>query len=203
MSSRIILAWSVRGTGLRNCHQLQPRIAYLMEENTPTMQALVIAHACYGHNSFFKGNYLFRSWTDAEAIIDYLVFARNYIAECEERHGTEAVESLLDSCHALMNYGVDRYQRPTPVSAETEKQRQKEREEYIQQHINDLWRTLPRQQDRGEADAIDRRKFPKDPQENILYFVEKIRRPSATGSVKSCVSCAKSPSIFIRSARPR
>ena len=32
-------------------------IAYLMEENTMTMQALVIAHACYGHNSFFKGNY--------------------------------------------------------------------------------------------------------------------------------------------------
>ena len=73
-----------------------------------TMQALVIAHACYGHNSFFKGNYLFRSWTDAEAIIDYLVIARNFISECEERHGTEEVEALLDSCHALTNYGVDR-----------------------------------------------------------------------------------------------
>jgi len=33
-----------------------PCIAYLMEENTMFMQALVIAHACYGHNSFFKGN---------------------------------------------------------------------------------------------------------------------------------------------------
>ncbi len=33
-----------------------PCIAYLMEENTLTMQALVIAHAAYGHNSFFKGN---------------------------------------------------------------------------------------------------------------------------------------------------
>ena len=32
-----------------------PCIAYLMEENTLTMQALVIAHAAYGHNSFFKG----------------------------------------------------------------------------------------------------------------------------------------------------
>ncbi len=30
-----------------------PCIAYLMEENTMTMQALVMAHACYGHNSFF------------------------------------------------------------------------------------------------------------------------------------------------------
>jgi stage V sporulation protein R len=40
-----------------------PCIAYLMEENTLMMQALVIAHAAYGHNSFFKGNYLFRTWT--------------------------------------------------------------------------------------------------------------------------------------------
>jgi len=37
-----------------------PCIAYLMEENTLPMQALVIAHAAYGHNSFFKGNHLFK-----------------------------------------------------------------------------------------------------------------------------------------------
>jgi stage V sporulation protein R len=47
-----------------------PCISYLMEENTMAMQALVIAHAAYGHNSFFKGNYLFRMWTDASSIID-------------------------------------------------------------------------------------------------------------------------------------
>ncbi len=78
-----------------------------MEENTITMQALVMAHACYGHNSFFKNNYLFRSWTDASSIVDYLIFARKYITECEERYGVDEVERLLDSCHALMNYGVD------------------------------------------------------------------------------------------------
>src|SRR5690606_21776462 len=97
-----------------------PCIAYLMEENTMMMQALVIAHACYGHNSLFKGNYLFRTWTDADSIIDYMLFARNYIAKCEEKHGIDAVESILDSCHALMNYGVDRYKRPYPISAEEE-----------------------------------------------------------------------------------
>ena len=74
------------------------------------MQALVIAHASYGHNSFFKGNYLFKTWTQPDAIIDYLVFARRYIAECEERYGQETVETFLDSCHALANYGVDRYE---------------------------------------------------------------------------------------------
>lgn len=93
-----------------------PCIAYLMEENTMMMQALVIAHASFGHNSFFKGNYLFRAWTDAEAIIDYLVFAKRFISECEERYGIDEVENLLDSCHALQNHGVDRYKRPYPVS---------------------------------------------------------------------------------------
>ncbi|MFL0810526.1 MAG: SpoVR family protein [Agarilytica sp.] len=148
-----------------------PCIAYLMEENTMTMQALVIAHACYGHNSFFKGNYLFKTWTDAASIIDYLVFAKNYIAKCEERHGVDAVEAILDSCHALMNYGVDRYKRPYPLSPVEESERQKEREEYLQKQVNDLWRTIPTSDKEDEAKSAMH--FPEEPQENLLYFFEK------------------------------
>ncbi|MDN3543357.1 MAG: SpoVR family protein [Roseateles asaccharophilus] len=149
-----------------------PCIAYLMEENTMAMQALVIAHACYGHNSFFKGNYLFRMWTDASSIIDYLVYAKNYVAECEERHGLDAVETLLDSCHALMNHGVDRYRRPSKLSLAEERARQHDREAYAQQQINELWRTLPRGKDRAE-EGREARRFPEEPQENLLYFIEK------------------------------
>ncbi len=148
-----------------------PCIAYLMEENTITMQALVMAHACYGHNSFFKGNYLFRSWTDASSIVDYLIFARQYIAQCEERYGVEEVEQLLDSCHALMNYGVDRDKRPQKISLEEEKLRQKSREAYLQSQVNELWRTLPRRDPEVSLEAA--RRFPREPQENILYFMEK------------------------------
>jgi spore cortex formation protein SpoVR/YcgB (stage V sporulation) len=148
-----------------------PCIAYLMEENTMTMQALVIAHACYGHNSFFKGNYLFRTWTNADAIIDYLVFAKKYIAHCEKRYGVEEVELILDSCHALMNYGVDRYKRPSPLSTEEERTRQREREEYLQSQVNDLWRTLPISE--KEQDKKKEARFPAEPQENLLYFIEK------------------------------
>ena len=147
-----------------------PCIAYLMEENTLTMQALVIAHACYGHNSFFKGNYLFRKWTDASSIIDYMLFARQYISKCEERHGVVEVAEVLDSCHALMNYGVDRYKRPYPISAEEERRLQREREEYIQRNLNDLWRTLPQSDSSDEPDVPH---FPEEPQENLLYFIEK------------------------------
>lgn len=148
-----------------------PCIAYLMEENTLPMQALVIAHACYGHNSFFKGNYLFRTWTDASSIIDYLLFAKNYIRKCEERYGQEEVEQILDACHALQNYGVDRYRRPKPISAAEEKMRQQEREDILQQQLNDLWRTIPNQQKSLEKSR--KGKFPEEPQENLLYFLEK------------------------------
>ena len=147
-----------------------PCISYLMEENTLTMQALVIAHACFGHNSFFKGNYLFRTWTDASSIIDYLVFAKQYIARCEEQHGVHEVERILDSCHALMNYGVDRYKRPYPISPEEERRLQREREEYIQRNLNDLWRTLPQAE---LLDQAEEKGFPEEPQENLLYFIEK------------------------------
>lgn len=148
-----------------------PCIAYLMEENTLTMQALVIAHASYGHNSFFKNNYLFRTWTDASSIIDYLMFARNYISECEERYGVDQVERLLDSCHALMNYGVDRYKRPQKISLEQERIRQESREAYMQSQVNSLWRTLPRQENETASEQEPR--FPAEPQENLLYFIEK------------------------------
>ncbi|RXZ42492.1 SpoVR family protein [Crenobacter cavernae] len=148
-----------------------PCIAYLMEENSMTMQALVTAHAAYGHNSFFKGNYLFRSWTDASAIIDYLVFAKKYISQCEERHGVDAVEQILDSCHALMNYGVDRYKRPQKLSMAKEQARQTEREQYLQLQVNDLWRTIPKRGKDGSGHAAPR--FPSEPQENLLYFFEK------------------------------
>jgi stage V sporulation protein R len=148
-----------------------PCIAYLMEENTMPMQALVMAHACFGHNSFFKGNYLFRMWTDASSIIDYLVYAKDYIGECEERHGVDAVEEVLDCCHALMHYGVDRYRRPQKISMMEEEIRRKDREAYLQRQINDLWRTLPKSQ--GKQSKKEHRRFPEEPQENILYFIEK------------------------------
>jgi len=148
-----------------------PCIAYLMEENTMMMQALVIAHARFGHNSFFKGNYLFRQWTEADAIIDYLVFARRYVMECEERYGASEVESVIDSCHALSLQGVDRFKRPQPLSVREEKARYDARQRHQQRQFNDLWRTVPgREPTHAEGKKRD---FPAEPEENVLYFVEK------------------------------
>lgn len=148
-----------------------PCISYLMEENSMTMQTLVIAHAAYGHNHFFKNNYLFRQWTDAEGIVDYLGFAKKYITICEEKFGTKAVEDTLDACHAIMDYGVDRYKRPSKLSKLKELEQQQAREEYVQQQANELWNTIPKSKKKDAAK--EEAKFPTEPQENIMYFIEK------------------------------
>lgn len=147
-----------------------PCISYLMEENTMTMQALVMAHACIGHNGFFKGNYLFRQWTDAESIIDYLVFAKKYIADCEERYGPDAVEETLDAAHALQVYGVDKYTRPNRMSMREHEEREKERMKFREKYLHEVWTTVPiTKTDENEKEAV----FPEEPQENIMYFLEK------------------------------
>jgi stage V sporulation protein R len=151
-----------------------PCISYIMEENTATMQTLVIAHAAFGHNHFFKNNYLFKDWTDADGILDYLEFAKGYIARCEERHGQAAVEKVLDAAHALMSHGVHRYPRKKRPDLRSEERREEERHLHREQTYNDLWRTVPQKGAAKVELSEDRRRALLElPQENILYFLEK------------------------------
>lgn len=148
-----------------------PCISYLMENNSMTMQTLVTAHAAFGHNHFFKNNYLFKTWTDAEGILDYLKFAKNYIAKCEEKYGIDAVEELLDSCHALKSHGVDRYKRPPKLSKEKIELAKREREAQLQAQRNELWDKVIGVE--NKEDPVETGFFLKEPEENILYFLEK------------------------------
>lgn len=158
-----------------------PCISYVMEENTIVMQALVMAHAAFGHNHFFKNNYLFKQWTDAEGILDYLQFAKSYIAKCEDRFGFEAVERILDAAHALMDQGVNRYSHPEKPNLAQEAQRQRDRAKYEDETYNDLWRTLPQSEEEDEDLDEKRRRLRMEerraqfglPEENLLYFLEK------------------------------
>lgn len=150
-----------------------PCISYNLESNTLCMMLLVIAHACQGHNSFFKNNYMFKQWTDADGIVDYMVFARDYILKCEEKYGPEEVEWFLDACHTIQRYGVDKYVHPTKLSSEKEKERLQKALKWDDENYNDLWKTIPKkfvtEQSKGkrDTDKLD------EPQENILYFIEK------------------------------
>jgi stage V sporulation protein R len=161
-----------------------PCINYLMEENSMTMQTLVLAHAAMGHNHFFKNNYVFRDWTRPDAILDYLEFAKSYVSQCEERYGIEEVETILDAAHGLMSQGVSRH----PVGRQArsiarEQERELRRREYEEKSFNDLWRTVPTRPQKQQKKNIGKghrgggsakEAFAQQlPEENILYFLEK------------------------------
>ncbi|PQA87878.1 SpoVR family protein [Hyphococcus luteus] len=152
-----------------------PCIAYLMEENTMTMQALVMAHASFGHNHFFKNNYLFRQWTDADGILPYLDFAKKYISKCEDEYGPEEVEAVLDAAHSLMDQGVFRYNRPPRLSDADRLARIAARIKHEETSFNDIWRTLPNSEEPDDEKEVRQQEVKNIqlPEENILYFIEK------------------------------
>jgi stage V sporulation protein R len=160
----------LRGLAYEIVINSDPCVSYVMEENTATLQAVVIAHAAFGHNHFFKNNRLFLDWTDAKGILDYLEFAKAYVQRAEEKYGEAAVERLLDSAHALMNYGVHRHQRRRPVDLRSEEQRERERREHDERVYNVLWSTLPNKPAAAASstDEERRRALLQLPQENIL-----------------------------------
>lgn len=150
-----------------------PCINYLMEENDAAMQMLVIAHAAFGHNYVFKNNYMFKTFTDAEYIIDYMEFAKKYVLSCEEKYGVEAVEKLLDACHALRDQGVDAYLRPAKKRLTDEQRNMEAKLQYDQEikYYDDVMRKTvlkPRGDSCYKDDPINI-----EPQENILYYIEK------------------------------
>ena len=180
-----------------------PCIAYLMEENTMAMQALVIAHAAYGHNSFFKGNYLFRMWTDASSIIDYLVYARELHcrvrgAAWPRRGGGPARllpradeprrRPLSPAAEALAGAGAGapRGTRALPAAAG-------------QRPVAHA--AAPRRT--SSAEEASPGAFRRSRRRTCSTSSRRTRRCWNPGSARWCASCARSRSTSTRSARPR
>lgn len=149
-----------------------PCISYLMEDNNMVMQTMVMAHAAIGHNAVFKNNECFKHWTNAGSIIDYMIFARDYIRQCEERYGEEEVESVLDAAHSLAPHGVDKFKRKhAPRMSEEARLIKLLADEEVKQKELDIImkRTSMQDVDLSDHDADD---SPEE-EENLLYFIMK------------------------------
>lgn len=151
-----------------------PCISYCMEDNSMMMQALVIAHAAFGHNSFFKNNEAFKQWTNAGSIIDYMIFARDYIRKCEERYGAELVEMILDAAHALAPHGVDKFKRKYKPRLTEEARLKKliEDEDSRQVEMDIILQKTSVEGDSSDLMEIDDEDFIEE-EENLLYFIMK------------------------------
>jgi len=151
-----------------------PCISYLMEDNSMMMQALVIAHAAFGHNAVFKNNECFKQWTNAGSIVDYMIFARDYVRQCESRYGPDEVEKVLDAAHALAPHGVDKFKRKHKprLNEEVRLQKLMERDEREQKEMDIILKKTSFRDAELDLD-VDGHDLDAEQEENLLYFIMK------------------------------
>ena len=136
-------------------------------------------------------------------ILDYLVFARRYVMECEERYGMAEVEEMLDSCHALMDYGVDRYKRAGSRSRLAKEKARAARAR--ERPAAPLQRPVAHAAGRGGRRRRPRPAARSRPSRRRTFSTSSrsTRRGSRPGSASWCASCASWRSTSTRRSRPR
>jgi stage V sporulation protein R len=90
--------------GLQRIYELvvntRPVVAYLLRQNAPVEQKLVMAHVC-GHADFFRRNAWF-AHTDLD-MLDTMASHGTRIAALADRHGRDEVESFIDRVLSVDN----------------------------------------------------------------------------------------------------
>jgi stage V sporulation protein R len=194
----------VMGLALEMIVNSNPAVCYLMEENSASAQTTVLAHAAMGHNHFFRNNRVFREWSDADAILDYAQFARDYVARCEEKYGPDEVERTLDAAHALQDQSVDRMAWQRHRSVEKERERIAERRRYERESESEFWRVVGNT-GKIESPEIDIEREAENralnlPEENLLYFIEK-HAPNLKDWQRELVRIVRSLSTYFEPQR--
>lgn len=140
-----------------------PSLAYLMRDNSLCLQLLTISHV-YGHNDFFRNNYVFRD-TRPELTIGLFKLHADRIRDYVEDPsiGLAKVEEILDAAHALSLQS----RRNTAIRKLTTTE---QREHLIEaaRPPRDLFERIHKPKEHKEPDLS---KVPLEPEEDLLLFI--------------------------------
>ena len=147
----------------------RPVHAYLMEGNSLVGQTLVIAH-CLGHGYVFEHN----AWLGAvdRQIMPRVLSAAHRISDYMAQHGRERVEGLLDACHAVAVHQPQAQLIRKAGTSEPE-HRPAEYDALFPEEVEAERRRIAE-----ERDAL-RSRFPREPEQDLLGFVERHARALA------------------------
>ncbi|MFL6714064.1 MAG: SpoVR family protein [Sulfurifustis sp.] len=140
-----------------------PSLAYLMRDNSLCLQLLTVAHV-YGHNDFFRNNYMFRDTRPELTLGLFKLHAdriRGYIED--PSIGLAKVEEILDAAHALSL----QCRRHTAIRKLTPD----EQREYLLQAAEPPKDPYERIHKPKEYKAPDLSKVPLEPEEDVLLFI--------------------------------
>lgn len=152
-----------------------PCVNLLMEENLAYMQVMVMAHAGVGHNAVFANNEYFKQWTNAGSIIDYMMFARDYIQHCEDRYGMKEVEMVLDAAHSISMHAIDKFKRKHRPNL-SEEQRLKQlmvEDERRQRELDIILKKTSINEADEKALMMNEIDFFEEEEENLVYYIMK------------------------------
>lgn len=139
-----------------------PCLAYLMRDNNLVVQILTMAHV-YGHNDFFKNNYLFRATRPeltVETFKNHADRIRSYIHD--PSIGYRGTERILDAAHAL-RYQTYRTPGYKPLSINEQKKQLMEEYHQVCEKMRSLGKDLP--------EPPDLSRVPLKPETDILGFL--------------------------------
>jgi stage V sporulation protein R len=165
--------------GLQKIYEMvintNPAYAYLLEGNSLVDQKIVMAHVA-GHVDFFKNNYYF-SKTNRK-MIDGMANHASTIRRHMARHGQDAVEEYIDVALSLENLidPMSPYIQRQRVAKEAENGDKTEEiprlraKGYMDKFINPP-EFLEQQKKKIEAEKQKKKKFPEEPQRDILLFL--------------------------------
>ncbi len=155
-----------------------PSYAYLLEGNEDVTQKMVMAHVT-GHVDFFKHNMWFAHTN--RKMLDTMANHATRIQRIIDRVGYDLVEDFIDTCLSLENlidYHAPYIRRPEsqshkPIVGDEEPdtvEGLKVEREYMRGYINPP-EYLEAQRKKLEAEREKLRRFPENPQKDILLFL--------------------------------
>lgn len=155
-----------------------PSYAYLLEGNEAVTQKMVMAHVT-GHVDFFKHNMWFAHTN--RKMLDEMANHATRIQRLIDRYGYDQIEDFIDTCLSLENLidyhapyirrpeaqserpMVDDDSRPTVEGLKVER-------DYMRDYINPP-AFLAAQQKKLDLQQQQKRRFPENPQRDILLFL--------------------------------
>jgi stage V sporulation protein R len=155
-----------------------PSYSYLLEGNEMVTQKMVMAHVT-AHVDFFKNNMWFAHTN--RKMLDEMANHSARIQRIIERQGYDIVEDFIDTCLSLENlidYHAPYIKRPEAQTAqpiveedeETVEEGLKVDREYMREYINPP-EFLEEQRNRLEQEKQRQKRFPENPQKDILLFL--------------------------------
>ncbi|XGA31032.1 SpoVR family protein [Virgibacillus sp. CBA3643] len=162
--------------GLSQIYELvinsNPCYAFLLDTNSLIQNKLIVAHVL-AHCDFFKNNIRFSN--TRRDMVESMTATAERIANYEQIHGKDEVESFLDAVLAIQEHIDPSLVRPNLTSYENEE----DDEEMLaapKTPYDDLWKLDQQPADKKPKPSKKSKKFPPHPEKDLLLFIEEYSR---------------------------